>query len=429
MLGFTCHEVVESSRLPKEVRPITTVRERKAHEHGINLLTLKERDVSDAENREDLKITLGIEEEFFLVDPGSRDLLADPDPAIFEACEARIEPHKVTRELLRSQIETNTRVCASVAEAREALRETRRIVIEAAEAHGAAVMAASTHPFAQWRELAVTPKERYERFAMTFQESIRRLVIGGMHIHAGFGDPESRIRIMTAMRRYLPAIHALSTSSPFNGGHDTGYKSYRLNLIGGLPRTSLPGPLRSRAEYEEIIAEYRRMNFIENGSEIWWDIRPAHAFPTVELRICDICPRIEDAVAIAALYASLLRYLMRQDKAGALPPEPLTEVIAENRWVAQRYGTLAFLGDTTHENARVDIDDFMRDLVETLAPDARALGCEAETRHALAIIREGSAADRQVDLYRLRRLEGDTDEEALRRVVDIVLAETREGVF
>ncbi|MCE2453205.1 MAG: YbdK family carboxylate-amine ligase, partial [Nitrospinae bacterium] len=289
--------------------------------------------------------------------------------------------------------------------------------------------AASTHPFAQWRELAVTPKERYEHFAVTFQESIRRLVIGGMHVHAGFGDPESRIRVMTAMRRYLPAIHALSTSSPFNGGHDTGYKSYRLNLIGNLPRTSLPGPLRSRAEYEEIIAEYRRMNFIENGSEIWWDIRPAHAFPTVELRICDICPRMEDAISIAALYASLLRRLMRLDTEGALPPEPLTEIIAENRWVAQRYGTLAFFGDTTHENARVDIDDFTRDLVETLAPDARALGCEAETRHALAIIREGSGADRQADLYRLRRLEGDSDEEALRKVVDLVLAETREGVF
>ena len=385
--------------------------------------------MSDAANREDLAITLGVEEEFFLVDPASRNLLVDPDPAIFEACEAGIGAHKVTRELLRSQIETNTRVCASVAEAREALRETRRVVIEAAEAHGAAVMGASTHPFAQWRELALTQKERYERFAVTFQETIRRMVIGGMHVHAGFGDPESRIRVMTAIRRYLPALHALSTSSPFNGGHDTGYKSYRLNLLGGLPRTSLPGPLRSRAEYEEILTEYREMKFIESGSELWWDIRPAHAFPTVELRICDICPRIEDAVCIAALYASLLRRLMRLDEEGALPPEPLTEIIAENRWVAQRYGTLAFFGDPTRENARVDIDDFVRELVETLAPDARALGCEAETRHALTIIREGSGADRQADLYRLRRLEGDTEEEALRQVVDMVVAETKEGLW
>ncbi len=389
----------------------------------------KEHDVSDAENRDALDITLGVEEEFFLVDPDSRDLLADPDPDIFEACEAGIGPHKVTREVLRPQIETNTRVCESVAEAREALRETRRIVIEAAEAHGAAVLGSSTHPFAQWRDLTVTPKERYTRFLLTFQETMRRMVVGGMHIHAGFGDPESRIRVMTAIRRYLPALHALSTSSPFNGGRDTGYKSYRLNLIGNLPRTNLPGPLRSRAEYEEIVAEYQRMKFIENGSEIWWDVRPAHAYPTLELRICDICPRMEDAIAITALYASLLRWLMRQDEAGALPPEPLTEIIAENRWVAHRYGTLSFFGDSSNESGRVDIDDFMRELVEKLTPDARALGCEDEIRHTLTIIREGSGADRQADLYRLRRLEGDTDEEALHQVVDMVLAETKEGVF
>ena len=291
------------------------------------------------------------------------------------------------------------------------------------------MLGSSTHPFAQWRDLTVTPKERYTRFLMTFQETMRRMVIGGMHIHAGFGDPESRIRIMTAIRRYLPAIHALSTSSPFNSGRDTGYKSYRLNLIGNLPRTNLPPPLRSRAEYEEIVSEYQRMNFIETGSEIWWDVRPAHAYPTLELRICDICPRMEDAISITALYASLLRWLMRQDKAGALPPEPLTEIIAENRWVAHRYGTLSFFGDAASESGRVDIDDFMHELVEKLIPDARALECEMELRHTLTIIREGSGADRQADLYRLRRLEGDTDEEALRCVVDMVLAETKEGVF
>ena len=303
--------------------------------------------MSDAENQEDLNITLGVEEEFFLVDPESRDLLADPDPRIFEACEAGIGPHKVTREALRPQIETNTRVCESVAEAREALRETRGIVIEAAGAYGAAVLGSSTHPFAAWREQTITPRERYTRFQVTFQEAMRRMVVGGMHIHAGFGDPESRIRVMTAIRRYLPAIHALSTSSPFNSGRDTGYKSYRLNLIGNLPRTNLPPPLRTRTEYEEIVSEYQRMKFIENGSEIWWDVRPAHAYPTLELRICDICPWMEDAIAIAALYTSLLRWLIRQDKEGALPPEPLTEIIAENRWVAHRYGTLAFFGDSS----------------------------------------------------------------------------------
>ena len=384
--------------------------------------------MSGAVSQEDLAITLGVEEEFFLVDPGSRDLRADPDPAIFDTCEKTAGPHKVVREFLRSQIETNTRVCGSVAELSQALRETRRIVIEAAERHGATVMAASTHPFASWKEQTPTPQERYARFAATFQDNVRRFLICGMHIHAGFGNADSRIRIMTAIRHYLPLLHALSTSSPFNAGRETGFKSWRLTLVGGLPRTGMPAPLRSRAEYDRLVAEYRRRKFINDGSELWWDIRPSHAYPTVEMRICDVCTRIEDAVCIAALYASLIRLLMRWDREGTLPPTPLTEIIAENRWVAQRYGVLAFFGDATREDGRVDIDDLVADLVEELASDARALGCEAETRRALAIIREGTSADLQVDLFRLRRLEGDTEEEALHSVVDLLLAETRKGL-
>ena len=372
-------------------------------------------------------ITLGIEEEFFLVDPGTRDLLPDPDRRIFDACARNRGPHKVVPEFLRSQIETGTKVCRSVAELREALRETRRLVIDAAAEHGAAVMAASTHPFAAWRAQMVTPRERYERFAVTFQESLRRLVVGGMHIHAGFGDADARIRVMTALRRYLPLLHALSTSSPFMGGRETGFKSYRLTIMGALPRTSLPGPLSSRADFDRLVAAYQRMKFLESGSELWWDVRPSLAFPTVEMRICDVCPRIDDAVAVAALYASLLRRLMRLDEEGRLPPEPPTEIIGENRWLAQRYGVLAFFGDEGSAG-RVDIADHADAVVEQVADDARALDCEPELRHVLDIIRDGAGADRQIDHFRLRRLEGDTEDEALRSVVDLVIAETREGV-
>ena len=372
-------------------------------------------------------ITLGIEEEFFLVNPETRDLLSDPDRRIFEACERNRGPHNAVPEFLRAQIETGTKVCRTVGEAREALRETRRLVVEAAAEYGAAVMAASTHPFAAWRAQMVTPKQRYERFVVTFQESLRRLVIGGMHIHAGFGDPDSRIRVMTALRRYLPLLHALSTSSPFTGGRETGFKSYRLTIMGAIPRTSLPGPLSTRADYELLVDAYLRMRFIESASELWWDIRPSEAFPTVEMRICDTCPRIDDAVCIAALYSSLVRRLMRLDREGRLPPEPPTEIIAENRWLAQRYGVLAFFGNEGSEG-RVDIEEYAAVLVEQLADDARALGCEPELRRVRDIIRDGTGADRQIDHFRLRRLEGDTEEEALRSVVDLVVAETREGI-
>ena len=231
-----------------------------------------------------------------------------------------------------------------------------------------------------------------------------------MHIHAGFGDPDSRIRVMTAMRRYLPLFHALSASSPFNAGSETGFKSFRLNIVGSLPRSGIPGPMWSRAAYDQLLDDYRRMELAKDGSELWWDIRPSHSYPTIEMRICDLCTRIEDAVCITALYASLIRWLLR-----------------ENRWLAQRYGVLAFLGDT-YEGGRIDIEDHAIRLVEELAGDARALDCEDELRRTLTIIREGTGADRQVDHFRLRRLEGDTEEEALRRVVDLVLAESREGL-
>jgi len=375
----------------------------------------------------ELQITLGAEEEFFLVDPATLDILPDPAPQIFAACEQRIMPHKVTPEFLRAQIETNTRVCSSVKQLVKSMRATRQIVAEAAAEHGAVVMAASTHPFAAWTDQVTTPRERYRDFEIVYQEALRRFLVGGMHIHAGFGTPDSRIRVMTAIRRYLPLLHALSASSPFNEGRETGFKSFRLNLVGALPRTGLPGPMWSWAEYEDLVANYQRLEFIQNGSELWWDIRPSHSFPTLELRICDVCTRIEDAASVAALYTCLIRWLLRLDAEGKLPSEPPTEIIAEDRWLAQRYGVLAFLGDT-RSRGRIDLEEHAILLMEKLAEDAEALDCEEELEHALRIIQEGSGADRQVDHYRLRRLEKDSHEEALRSVVKLVLAEFREGI-
>ena len=372
-------------------------------------------------------MTFGIEEEFFLVDPNTLDLLAEPDKRIFETCERQRGRHKVVPEFLRSQIETSTRVCNSVADVRAALLETRGIVVNAASEYGARALAASTHPFAAWRSQVVTPRKRYQSLVLTFQDAVRRLLVGGMHIHLGFGDLDSRIRVMTAIRRHLPLLQALSGSSPFNGGRDTGFKSFRTNIMSGLPRTGVPRPLNSRDEFDELVANYRRMHFIQDGSELWWDIRPSHAFPTIELRICDVCPDIEDALSIAALYACLVRWLLRLDRQGELPPDPPTEIIAENCWLAARYGVLSFLGDI-EGSGRLDIDDYARHLVQELEEDAQALNCEAELRHVLEIVRLGAGADRQIDHYRLRKLEGDTDAEALTSVVRLVADETERAV-
>ncbi len=374
-------------------------------------------------NSGNVEITIGVEEELFLIDPESRDLVANPDPGIFEACGAASGEGQVVREFLRSQIETNTAVHRSMGALREDLAASRKLVIEAARDHGAAVMAASAHPFAAWEAQLPTPKERYREFASTYQETVRRLVICGMHIHAGFGDLDTRIRVMTALRRYLPLFIGLSASSPFGEGRESGFKCNRLNLFEAMPRTSVPGPLHSGAEFDALVNEYRRMHFIADGSQLWWDIRPSHKFPTIELRVCDTCTAVEDALCVAALYSCLIRMLARQDRQGALPAEPPTEIIVENKWLAQRYGLVAFLGDT-RRGGRIDIADALQALLDELADDARALDCQPELDRCLTLVREGSSADRQLDLFRLRLLEGATREQALRDVVDLLVSET-----
>ena len=373
-----------------------------------------------------MQITLGIEEELMVVDPASGDVIADPEPAILEQAARNSGQHRVVYELLRSQIETNSRICSSVAELRTSLEETRGIVIDATRRHGAAVIASSLHPWARWQSQQVTPRRRYQEAEITFQHSVRQFFVGGMHIHAGFGDPELRIRVMTALRQHLPLLLAVSASSPFQAGQLTGLKSYRQVVIGALPRTGMPRAIGSWPEYERIVERYRSIRAIKDGSEIRWDIRPSATYPTIELRICDICPRIEDAVAIAALYACLIRLLARKISAGEKLMEPSHELIEEGRWLAQRYGTLAFLprGDPPE---LVDVDDCVTALVEDVREDARALECESEVAHIARIVREGSSADRQEDVYRQAKLDGASDGAALRRVLDSIIEETERG--
>ena len=374
----------------------------------------------------ELDITLGIEEEYFLVDHELRTVIADPDPGILRQCEERRGNNKFVRELLRSQIEANTRVCRSISEVRESLTGMRRVAREAAQAHGAEIIASSMHPISAWSDQRVTEGERYAALTAALRHSVRQLITGGLHIHAGFGDPDLRIRIMTALRRYMPVLLALSTSSPFCEGRLTGYKSYRLNMVGNLPRTGIPNAMNSMAQFENLLAEYQKMKFVNDGSEIWWDIRPSHSYPTIELRICDICPRIDDAMCVIALFASLIRALVKMHQKGSLPPEPLAEILAANKWLAQRYGVFALLGDT-RDGGMVDISDAVERILEMVTGEAVALGCENDVLHVRKILTEGSSADRQIDHFNLRLLEGDTTHAALVSTIDQIIAETADG--
>ena len=370
-----------------------------------------------------MEITLGVEEELMIVDERTRNALADPDPAIFEHAREHATPHQVVSEFLRSQIETNSKVCRSVDEIAQSLRETRRAAIDAARAHGARIIASSTHPWARWETQQVTEKPRYQRAAAEYQDTVRQFFIGGLHIHAGFGTAELRIQVMDAMLAYLPLMLALSTSSPFHAGRLTGLKSYRQTAIAALPRTGMPPVMRTEAEYMRIVDTFREIGAIDDGSELRWDIRPSASYPTIELRICDICPRIEDAVAIAALYASLIRSIAQEIEQGTRRPGPPRELIEESRWLAQRYGTFAFLPEQGSEAKRT-IAEIASELVSRLSSHARALGCESALTHVVRIAEQGSSAERQEDTYREAMLDGASESEALRTVVDLIIAET-----
>ena len=370
-----------------------------------------------------MKITLGIEEELMIVDAATGDIIPDPDPFIFEQARERATPHRVVNEFLRSQIETNSTICASVSEVAKSLRETRRAVIGAASTRGARVIASSTHPWARWESQQVTESPRYRSAAVAFQDSVRQFFIGGMHIHAGFAEADLRVQVMNALLAYLPFMLAISASSPFHAGRLTGLKSHRQTSIAALPRTGLPPAMNSHAEFDAIVQTYRSIGAITDGSELRWDIRPSVNYPTIELRICDICPRIEDAVAITALYACLIRSIAQDIREGNAPAGPRREVIEESRWLAQRYGTFAFLPTHGAEEAP-GISEVATELVSRLSPHADALGCERELRGLLDIAGQGSSAERQEDTYREARLDGASEAEALRAVVEQIVAET-----
>ncbi len=366
-------------------------------------------------------LTLGIEEEYLLVDRKTRDLVRSPDPAFLSACNAALGD-QVTGEYLQCQVEIGTKPHRQVSDARDELVQLRAGVAQAAEAFGYAPIAASTHPFSRWRDQTHTRKERYDELRDDLGQAVRRLLICGMHIHIGIEDEDLRIDLMNQVTYFLPHILALSTSSPFWEGEDTGLASYRLTVFDALPRTGLPDQLNSFGEYQRLVAQMVKAGCIEDSSKIWWDIRPSSKFPTVEQRVTDVCSLVDDAAAIAAVYQSLMAYLYRLrtlNQRWRMYPNTL---IAENRWQAQRHGARGKLIDQGH-GRMANMADLMEELIELLSPDAEALGCKRELLHIRRIAREGSSADRQRATYRAA-LDGGADEhEACVAVVDGLVAE------
>lgn len=370
--------------------------------------------------------TVGIEEEYLLVDRETCDLVSDPPPNILKECQ-RLTQRQVAPELLRSQIEVGTRVCSNIGEAYRDLLRLRGIVIEVAGREGLSPIAASTHPFGRWHEQKHTPVERYADLTMEMQAAARRLLIGGMHVHVGIEDDELRIDLMNQMRYFLPHLLALSTSSPFWEGEDTGLKSYRLTIFDALPRTGLPEHFASFAEYRRHVEILIKAGLLEDATKIWWDMRPSDRYPTLETRIFDVCTSVEDAVALAALTLCILRMLYRLRLRNQRWRIYNQILLNENRWRAMRYGIDDRLLDLA-KGELVPFEQLLEELLELIEEDAEALDCQQQVASSREIIRRGTSAHRQVDAYRNTRDAGSSHEDALCAVVAFLADETARGV-
>ena len=370
--------------------------------------------------------TVGVEEEYLLVDRKTRDLVNDPPGSMMAECEALLEG-QVSPEFLRSQIEVETRVCTSISDARADLAHLRRTVAAVAGRYGFAPIAVATHPFASWSGQIRTDKERYNTLAEDMQVVARRLLTCGMHVHVGIEDPDLRIELLGQIPYFLPHLLALSTSSQFWQGVDTGLKSYRLSVFDELPRTGPPEQFSSYADFERTVAVMVKAGLLEDGTKLWWDVRPSARYPTLEMRITDMCPLLDDTVTIAALFRCMCRMLYRLRRDNKRWRQYSRLLISENRCRAQRYGFDEGLVDFGRGEV-VAYAELLEEIIELLREDARHFGCLGEIEAARDVLERGTSANREVACYQAALAAGNSEQDALNAVVDQIIAETAQGI-
>ena len=364
--------------------------------------------------------TIGIEEEYLLVDKDSLDLAPAPD-ALMTACKAELEG-QVSPEFLNCQIEIGTTVCQTIGEAREDLKRLRSTVARVANQFNLAPIAASCHPFSDWRRQHHTDKDRYNNLRDDLAGVVRRMVICGMHVHVGLASGDQRIDLMNQLKYFLPHLLALSCSSPFWQGDDTGLSCYRLTVFDNLPRTGLPPKLDGWGQFERSVDAMTEIGVIEDASKIWWDLRPSSRFPTLESRICDVSPRLETTLTLAALTQALTRMLWRLATKNQRWRIYDNFLIAENRWRAQRYGLGEGLIDFGKREI-VPFSDLVEEMIALVQEDAQALSSLAEVENTRNILARGNSADQQRGVYRDALQADYSHDQALRAVVQHLVDE------
>ncbi|MFO7684297.1 MAG: carboxylate-amine ligase [Chloroflexota bacterium] len=377
-------------------------------------------------------LTLGVEEEYQIIDLETRNLHSYISELISQD-QARPTRLNLKPEFMQSQVEVGSHVCRNVKEVRAEVVRLRRAVSEMADENGLAIVAASTHPFARWEEQTITEGVRYKELLDDMQGVARRLLIFGMHVHVGFGkEPESKdlmIEIMNQARYFIPHLLALSTSSPFWHGRDTGLKSYRSVVFERLPRTGIPHSFNSWNEYksyERTLGKVGSFGKSDTMAKIWWDIRPHPLFDTLEFRITDICTTVDECVCIAALFQAICAKLIKLRHQNLSWRHYRHMHITENKWRAVRYGVKGELIDFGIEEA-VPFHFLMEELLELLDDVVDDLGSRKDVEYVRTILKNGTSADRQLAVYYKHGGE-ENSEEALKAVMDNLIRETKLGL-
>jgi glutamate---cysteine ligase / carboxylate-amine ligase len=363
------------------------------------------------------RFTIGVEEEFQIIDPATCELRSHVMQLVSQASPGIVE--QVKHEMHQSIVETGTNICGNVAELRIEMHRTRGELVAAAERAGLQVAAAGTHPFSSWIDQVISPGERYQNIVEELQQLARSLLIFGMHVHVAMPDKQTTIDMMNMVSYFLPHLLALSTSSPFWMGRNTGLKSFRTTVFRRFPRTGVPERFASWSEYENFVNLLIKLNCIDSGKKIWWDVRPHPVFGTLEFRMCDVATKVEEAVAIAALTQAIvvkLHRLYERNLSFRVYQRPLIE---ENKWRAARYGIEGKLIDFGKE-VEVPMRALASELLEFVDDVLDDLGSRSAVEYVNTILNEGTSAERQLRVYQAT---GD-----LKEVVRHLVKETRGGI-
>jgi glutamate---cysteine ligase / carboxylate-amine ligase len=363
--------------------------------------------------------TVGIEEEYFLVEADTKLMPAHVPAEFFEKAKAATDG-RTSSEFLHPQVEVISSPHESMADALAELRALRRTVADVAAEHGLAILAVGTHPTASWRYARQTAKRRYDNVMNDLQMIGQRDLLCGLHVHVELPDPDQRVDVMCRILPYLPLLLALSTSSPFWQSRRTGLMGYRLAAYDELPRTGVPELFRTKAEFDAYVAALTRAGVIEDSSYIWWAMRPSLQNPTLELRAPDCCTLVEDAIAIAALYRALARHLYMNPWRNRDLDAVARAIIIENKWRAQRYGVH---GTFVAEEGAVLVAEMLERAIADTEADAAALGCSAEINRCRAIVGAGTSADAQLAVFEAHS-KGGSHEGAFRPVLEWIAAAT-----